>query len=57
MFQSNLGTKTDIDGVYSLPYLNLRSISDTTMTGEYTATATYDKQTAATKFNLSQAAS
>jgi hypothetical protein len=53
---SNMDTMTDFDGRYSTQVL-LENLYGATMTGEYTAKATYDKQTAATKFNLSQAAS
>jgi hypothetical protein len=56
VFQDNLSTKTDIDGAYSYP-VTLQNYFDTTMTGQYTAIATYNKQSAATKFNLWQAAS
>jgi hypothetical protein len=56
VFQDNLSTKTDIDGAYSYP-VTLQNYGDTTMTGQYTAIVTYSKQSAATKFNSSQAAS
>jgi hypothetical protein len=51
VFQNNLSTETDIDGAYSY-LVTLQNYGGTTMTGEYTATATVDKQSAETKFNV-----